>query len=228
MGRAMSNHEISDAVSGLGWRYVLDMLCAWVPARSLADAAGIAARAVAAAGAEADELLTVDVRRDRVLLGVRAPPEAAAPGVALAQRLATALAGTGAAGTGLGGALDAPRSVQVLELAIDAVDIPTVRPFWKAVLGYADRPGEPALTGSIGDPLGQGPSVWFQQMDAPRPQRNRVHLDIMVPHDVARTRVEAALAAGGTLVSDQAAPAFWVLADAEGNEACISTWQGRD
>ncbi len=24
------------------------------------------------------------------------------------------------------------------------------------------------------------------------------------------------------------APAFWVLADAEGNEACIATWQGRD
>jgi 4a-hydroxytetrahydrobiopterin dehydratase len=24
------------------------------------------------------------------------------------------------------------------------------------------------------------------------------------------------------------APAFWVLADPEGNEACITTWQGRD
>ena len=40
--------------------------------------------------------------------------------------------------------------------------------------------------------------------------------------------VEAARAAGGRLVSDAAAPAFWVLADAEGNEACICTWQGRD
>jgi 4a-hydroxytetrahydrobiopterin dehydratase len=27
---------------------------------------------------------------------------------------------------------------------------------------------------------------------------------------------------------DAEAPAFWVLADAEGNEACITTWQGRD
>ena len=24
------------------------------------------------------------------------------------------------------------------------------------------------------------------------------------------------------------APAFWVLADPEGNEACVCTWQGRD
>jgi len=34
--------------------------------------------------------------------------------------------------------------------------------------------------------------------------------------------------AGGVLVSDEQAPAWWVLADAEGNEACITTWQGRD
>ena len=38
----------------------------------------------------------------------------------------------------------------------------------------------------------------------------------------------AAVAAGGTLVSDAAAPAFWVLADPQGNKACLTTWQGRD
>jgi 4a-hydroxytetrahydrobiopterin dehydratase len=65
-------------------------------------------------------------------------------------------------------------------------------------------------------------------MDAPRPQRNRIHLDITVPHDQARSRIEAALAAGGKIVHDAEAPAFWVLADPEGNEACICTWQARD
>jgi 4a-hydroxytetrahydrobiopterin dehydratase len=65
-------------------------------------------------------------------------------------------------------------------------------------------------------------------MDAPRPQRNRIHFDIVVAHDEADRRREAALAAGGTLVSDDAARAFWVLADAEGNEICICTWQDRD
>jgi 4a-hydroxytetrahydrobiopterin dehydratase len=65
-------------------------------------------------------------------------------------------------------------------------------------------------------------------MDAPRPQRNRIHLDVDVPHDAAADRISAAIAAGGTLLSDSAAPAFWVLADAEGNEVCICTWQGRD
>ena len=64
-------------------------------------------------------------------------------------------------------------------------------------------------------------------MDAPRPQRNRVHLDVTVAHDVAEARVDAALAAGGRLVDDSHARAFWVLADVEGNEACVSTWLDR-
>src|SRR5665647_3764122 len=121
-----------------------------------------------------------------------------------------------------------PPAPQVLEIAVDALDIPAVRPFWKAVLGYDDdlpQAGdpEPALI----DREGIGPAVWFQQMDAPRPQRNRIHLDVTVPQDVAEQRVAAAIAAGGHLVSDRRAPSFWVLADAEGNEACVCTWQAR-
>jgi hypothetical protein len=60
------------------------------------------------------------------------------------------------------------------------------------------------------------------------PRRNRIHFDVSVPHDEAQRRIRAALAAGGVLVSDAHAPAFWVLADPEGNEACVTTWQGRD
>jgi 4a-hydroxytetrahydrobiopterin dehydratase len=115
-----------------------------------------------------------------------------------------------------------PSVTTQLEIAIDALDIPRVKAFWEAVLGY-----KPHLDDDCVDPYGRGPAFWFQQMDAPRPQRNRIHIDVTVPHDVAQQRIAAALAAGGTLVSDKAAPAFWVLADPEGNEACICTWQGR-
>jgi 4a-hydroxytetrahydrobiopterin dehydratase len=45
---------------------------------------------------------------------------------------------------------------------------------------------------------------------------------------VARKRIDAALAAGGTLVSEEHAPSFWVLADAQGNKACVTTGEGRD
>jgi 4a-hydroxytetrahydrobiopterin dehydratase len=104
-----------------------------------------------------------------------------------------------------------------------------VRQFWQAVTGYVDEPGPSELGDSaLLDPLRRGPAIWFQQMDAPRPQRNRIHLDVDVPAELAQPRIEAALAAGGTLVNADEAPAFWVLADPEGNEACICTWQGRD
>ena len=116
-----------------------------------------------------------------------------------------------------------PASTQALEVAIDALDIPAVMPFWEAVLGY-ERESSIALV----DPMRIGPAFWFQQMDEPRRQRNRIHLDVTVPHDEADQRIADALAAGGTMVSDARARAFWVLADPEGNEACICTWQDRD
>jgi len=117
-----------------------------------------------------------------------------------------------------------PRS-ETIEVAIDAIDIPAVRSFWKAVLAYDERAvGDDR---ELADPAGVGPTFWFQQMDVPRPQRNRIHLDVIVPHDEADARVAAAIAAGGHLVSDAAARSFWVLADAEGNEACVCTWEGR-
>jgi 4a-hydroxytetrahydrobiopterin dehydratase len=145
----------------------------------------------------------------------------------LAHRISAAVSETGRRTEPEIGA-GSPRSVQMIEIAIDAMDIAAVRPFWKAILGYADEADADGPEDPIVDPVGQGPALWFQQMDRPRPQRNRIHFDICVPHDEAPGRIEAALAAGGRLVSADRAPAFWVLADVEGNEACVTTWQGRD
>jgi 4a-hydroxytetrahydrobiopterin dehydratase len=126
------------------------------------------------------------------------------------------------------GARSEPTVAQGYEIAIDAMDIDAVRPFWAAVTGYRELRQRPDGPINLVDPTRIGPPIWFQQMDVPRPQRNRIHVDVTVAHDVADARVAAALAAGGTLVSDAAARAFWVLADAEGNEACVCTWQDRD
>jgi 4a-hydroxytetrahydrobiopterin dehydratase len=113
--------------------------------------------------------------------------------------------------------------LEEVQIAIDAIDIPVVRRFWRAVLDYRDE-GDEDLT----DPSGRGPSLWFQQMDAPRTERNCIHLDVIVPHDLAEARVASARAAGGRLVTDKYAPSWWVLADPEGNEACVATWMGRE
>ena len=116
-----------------------------------------------------------------------------------------------------------PSSLQTVQVAIDALVIPDVMPFWRAVLGY-----EPLGDEDLFDPSFQGPPFWFQQMDAPRPQRNRIHIDVYVPHDQAEARVAAALAAGGHVVSDEAAPEWWTLADAEGNEVDVAPWPDLD
>jgi 4a-hydroxytetrahydrobiopterin dehydratase len=211
----LTRQAASDAVSHLGWRYVLGVLVTSVPVPSLERAAQISSAVIAAAGDDADDRLRLDVRGDRIEI-IAGPAKGGVTGqdVALVQRVSAVLPEHGPG---------ARRTVQRLEIAIDAMDIPAVLPFWRAVTGYVDE-----YDGSIMDPVGEGPAIWFQQMDEPRTQRNRIHFDISVPHDEAADRISAALAAGGVLVSDKEAPAFWVLADAEGNEACVTTWQGRD
>jgi 4a-hydroxytetrahydrobiopterin dehydratase len=225
----LSRTAASAAVAATGWRYLLGSLCASVPAGSLGRATEVAATAVAACGEQADRHLRVDLRPDRVELSLqdRSAAQLTVADTDLAHAVTAALERLGAAIAPPVTELY-PRPVQMLEIGIDAIDIPAIRPFWKAVLGYADEPGHDGVQDAIVDPVGQLPAVWFQQMDAPRPQRNRMHVDITVAHDEAQPRLAAAVAAGGTVVRDADAPAYWVLADPEGNEVCICTWQNRD
>jgi 8-oxo-dGTP pyrophosphatase MutT (NUDIX family) len=222
MERRIPRPEASAAVSDLGWRYLLGTLRTSVPAGSLAQAAALAVRATEVCGRDADGHLRAELRSGRVLLSLQSAAQADVTGrdVDLAARLSAALPTQPR--------VAGDRSLQLVEVGIDALDIASVRPFWKAVLGYVDEPGHDGPTDALVDPLGHGPAVWFQQMDVPRPQRNRIHFDVCVPHDEAADRIAATLAAGGRLTYDAEAPAFWVLTDPEGNEACVTTWQGRD
>ena len=227
-GRRLTRRELSDAIAPAGWRLVLAMFRTDVAVRSLAEAGAFTAAVTAAIDGSAAAHVRLDARPDRVIVTIEnlSVPWPGQVEIDLARQISAI-----ARDLDLETVPDvdaSSRSVQAVEIAIDALDIPKIRPFWKAVMGYADEIGRTDPEDAIVDPLGQSPAIWFQQMDAPRPQRNRIHFDISVPHDEAERRLAAALAAGGTLVSDKAAPAFWVLADAEGNEACITTWQARD
>ncbi|MFE7413650.1 VOC family protein [Streptomyces laurentii] len=113
-----------------------------------------------------------------------------------------------------------PAALTAVQVTVDALSIPAVTPFWRALLGYDHRAGSPE---DLIDPARRNAAFYFQPMDAPRPQRNRLHVDVWIPYDEADTRIKAALAAGGTLVTDAYAPSHWVLADPEGNEACVGT-----
>jgi 4a-hydroxytetrahydrobiopterin dehydratase len=223
---ALARPAASAAVHDAGWRLNFTGFAASVPVASLARALDVAALAVAAAGVDADEHLIVDLRADRVELVVktRRLNNVTARDAEIANAISTQLDDRRialAAPTGPG------RPVQLLEFAIDAMDITAIRPFWKVVLGYVDEPGA-GPEGPLIDPAGQLPWLWFQQMNAPRPQRNRIHFDLDLAHDEAERRLAVALDAGGVVVNADRARAWWVLADAEGNEICICTWQDRD
>lgn len=107
------------------------------------------------------------------------------------------------------------------DLAIDTVDADGIRDFWRAGMGYVEQRVDDEV--ELVDPRGVGPKLWFQHMDPPRTDRNRIHFDAYVPDADAEARVQAVLAAGGTLLADEYAPDWWVLADVEGNELCICT-----
>lgn len=107
------------------------------------------------------------------------------------------------------------------ELAIDCVDVDAVRDFWRVGMGYVESPSDGDI--DLVDPRGRGPKVWFQQMDPPRTDRNRIHVDVYVPTADAEQRVNDIVAVGGFLLTDEFAPDWWVLADSEGNELCVCT-----
>ena len=155
----------------------------------------------------------VDLRPDGVTVRLFTPQAEGLTrrDVELARRISAAARGLDVAAE--------PAVVQHVQVAIDALVIPEVRPFWHAVLGY-DEVGDEDLL----DPHRRLPSFWFQQMDAPRTGRNRIHIDVYLPHDQVEARIAAALAAGGRIISDANAPGWWTLADPEGNEVDLAIW----
>jgi 4a-hydroxytetrahydrobiopterin dehydratase len=191
------------------WRSVYHLVSAHFRTGSLGEGIALVDAIGELVGGAEQDYVSVDLRAAGVTISLGRRD------IALARRI------SGAAGE-LGIAAE-PAAVQVVNVTLDALVGAEVLPFWRAVLGY----------GQIGDdylfdPLRRGPGFGLQVMDVARTQRNRMHLDVAVPHDQAEARVSAALAAGGRLVSDEHAPKWWVLADAEGNEVCVATWVGRE
>lgn len=199
------------------WRVLGDGACACFRTGSIAAGARLL-DAIAALDGTGPHRPDVDVRSDGVTVRIITMTDdhygLTKEDSALARRIS-------AAARELGLTAD-PSAVQTLQVSIDALVHAAVVPFWRAVLGYGQRGPDDLV-----DLRGRGAPFWFQQMDEPRPQRNRVHIDLWVPHDRAAARIEAAIAAGGRLVTDAHAPEWWVLADPEGNEVCVATTLSR-
>ncbi len=218
----LSRREAQDAAQPYEWRFVLGSFEAIYPVASITEASALAAIATKVAGRSSEHRLQVDLRGDRVRVSISDRGTITPHEVDLLRSVAGAIEKRGwhpAPAT----EREFSRPVMVLEWCIDTANAVAIRDFWVAALSY-----EVAPDGSLIDPAGQGPSVWFQEMDPVRRERNRLHVDISVAHDEAPLRVARVLAAGGTLGPTSREPAYSVLIDREGNEVCICTWTGRD
>jgi 4a-hydroxytetrahydrobiopterin dehydratase len=108
-------------------------------------------------------------------------------------------------------------SIQEVQLAIAAKPDAIDKPFWAAVLGYV-----PLADDNVVDPLAHGSTVWMQELDAARPLRHAMHVDVSVAREHARARLDAAIAAGGRIVTES--NEHWTLSDRAGNRVCIAVW----
>jgi 4a-hydroxytetrahydrobiopterin dehydratase len=117
------------------------------------------------------------------------------------------------------GAVPDRAAVQEVQVAIaakrDAIDVR----FWRAVLGYTPMADDNAV-----DPLGHGSTVWMQELDQAKPLRHAMHIDVSVARERVKARLEAAVAAGGSIIDESHAPSYWTLADRAGNRVCICAW----
>lgn len=208
---------------GVGdWRVIGDGACTFFRTGSFADAARLVQAMSEVPGVD-EHRPDVDLRQDGVTVRLITVTEdyygMSMRDVELARRIS-------AVARDLGLSAD-PSAVQSMLVVPGAPNIAEVMPFWRTVLGYeprADTPDEDLV-----DPRGRGPSFWFEPMDEARPDGGgAIHVAVWVPPEQAEARVAAALAAGGRMVRDGFAPAWWTLADAAGNEADIATTMGRD
>ena len=117
-----------------------------------------------------------------------------------------------------------PASITAIELALDTAHAARIAPMWAAVLtGGSAAHGRGTIGDDVRDATGRVPILWFQETDEHETPRQRFHLDVWVAPEVADERIAAAVVAGGTIVDDSQAPSYTVIADPDGNKACVCT-----
>ena len=220
MSEYISAREFLDAVQG--WSVIGDGACNFYPTGSFDESARVVQAIGRLPGVE-EHKPDIDIRHDGVTVRLLTAGEdwygMSKRGIELAKLISAAATELGLVGD--------PSSVQNLLIVPGSPQGAEIMPFWRAILGYQPRPDSPDE--DLVDPHNRGPGFWFEDMHEPRPDGGgAIHIAVWVPYEQAEARVAAALAAGGRLVRDQYAPAWWTLADSAGNEADIATVMNRD
>lgn len=116
---------------------------------------------------------------------------------------------------------DAAPTGIVTTIMHDTVDLDGAVAFWTQVLGLevVHRAHPFVYLSRLSD---NGPRLAFQEVPERRTEKNRLHLDVMVPD--RREFIGRVLQLGGSVVGDHQEgdfPTWTVMADPEGNQFCI-------
>lgn len=214
----LTGQQIADEALD-GWIYLIGGLQSRILTPDFASALAIV-NAIGAAAEDMDHHPDLDLRWGRVDIRLTSHDVGAVTerDIRLARTITTIAASAGLSTEGA--------EMSRIEFALDSPAFRDVLPFWAAVLAMKDQK-EAGVDDEIRDPFGVLQTVWFQQSGSEEP-RQRWHPDVWVDPAEVQPRIDAAVATGGSLVSDEDAPSFWVLADPEGNRVCLCTWQSRD
>ncbi|MET1065959.1 MAG: 4a-hydroxytetrahydrobiopterin dehydratase [Arthrobacter sp.] len=211
----LNREEIQENLAQLPeWRYGLGALRTALKCGSSAAALDLLS-AIGALAQESNHHPDVDWRYDTLFITLTshdAGGRVTARDAAMAHSISTKAQAAGAT--------PRPELLRTVEIAIDTDDPEAISEIWRTALGYKMQ-----KDGSLTDPYGRGPAIWFQETQSPNV--NRFHLDVTVPFSESAPTLDALTSAGATL-DDEHAPMWVVATDAQGNRLCISTEAGRD
>lgn len=110
--------------------------------------------------------------------------------------------------------------VVIVDIGIDVNNLPVMTAFWEALVGFETVRSADNYSYMV-NPSNVGPHLFLQRVPEVRTEKNRLHLDIVVPS--LPDAVRRAESLGAIQVSEFRTHITWfvVLEDPEGNQFCL-------
>lgn len=123
-----------------------------------------------------------------------------------------------------------PEKITRSHVVLVSANVDAIKPFWQAIFDFKAAKDDEFLTdrSDVLPPirlhhLSNAPVSDGDENATPAP--GNVHFEVFVPSSLAKDRLQAALEAGGKLLSDANATDQWELADKDGNRVLLRTDQ---
>lgn len=122
-----------------------------------------------------------------------------------------------------------PKKITRATMVFVTPDIEVIKPFWKAVFDFKEAGGAGETDTLVDRSDVLAPIRFIQRPDTTIPEDDTdpssgpasMHVDVFVPAEFVEARKEAAVEAGGKIISEADAPTMWELSDLDGNRVFL-------